>query len=85
MHPIARRVRQRLLVFVHPSPIAHVDVAAADGEPAEISALDGIDILTSIREAGFEFHYRRGSTKVLDGLNIVFLAADDIDAISPQA
>jgi hypothetical protein len=29
LHPITRRVGQRLLVFVDPNPIAHVDVAAA--------------------------------------------------------
>jgi hypothetical protein len=29
LHPILCRMRQRLLVFVDPSAIAHVDIAAA--------------------------------------------------------
>jgi hypothetical protein len=66
-------------------PDADVWYLRSDGEPAEISALDGIDILTSIGEADFELYYQRASTKVVDGLNIVFLAGDDIDAIGPQA
>jgi hypothetical protein len=65
-------------------PDADVWYLRSDGEPAEISVREGIDILTSIGEANFEFHYDRATTKVVDGLNIVFLAVDDIEAISPS-
>jgi hypothetical protein len=54
-----------------------------DGEPAEILVQDGIDVLTSIGEADFKSYYERATTMVIDGLKIPFLAADDIEAISP--
>jgi hypothetical protein len=56
-----------------------------DGEFAEILVQDGIDILTSIGDADFDFYYERAATKVIDGINIPFLGADDIDVISPRA
>jgi len=54
-----------------------------DGEPAEILVQDGIDVLTSIGETDFKSYYERATTMVIDGLKIPFLAADDIEAISP--
>jgi hypothetical protein len=39
LHPIACRMRQRLLVFVDPSPIAHVDIAAAERAFSEVVGL----------------------------------------------
>jgi hypothetical protein len=64
-------------------PDADAMFMGRDGEPAEIFVEDGIDVLTSIGEADFEFYYARATTKVIDGLNIPFLATDDIEAISP--
>jgi hypothetical protein len=37
--PILRRVRQRLLMFVNPNPIAHVDIAAAHRAFPEVLGL----------------------------------------------
>jgi hypothetical protein len=56
-----------------------------DGEPAEILVRDGIDVLTSIGDADFEFYYEHATTKSIDGLSIPFLAVDDIEAISSRA
>jgi hypothetical protein len=64
-------------------PDANVWFKRRDGEFAEISVEDGIDILTSIGDAEFDSYHERAATMTIDDINIPFLAADDIDAISP--
>jgi hypothetical protein len=54
-----------------------------DGEFAEILVQDGIDILTSVNDADFDFYFERAATKIIDRLDIPFLAARDIEVISP--
>jgi hypothetical protein len=53
------------------------------GEPTEISHEDCIDVLTSVREADFDEFYRRAYWQMIEGMNLPFLAAGDLQAISP--
>jgi len=46
LRPIHRWVRQRLLMFLKPNPIAHVDIAAA--ERASGRAAIVVDIVTAV-------------------------------------
>jgi hypothetical protein len=39
LRPIARRMRQRLLVFFKPNPIAHIDIAMAERATFEMFGL----------------------------------------------
>jgi hypothetical protein len=64
-------------------PDADVWFMGRDNEPAEILPVDGIDILTSIGDADFSAYYDRAVRTLIDGLEIPFLAADDLEAISP--
>jgi hypothetical protein len=55
----------------------------ADGQMAEITPRDGIDILTSIGDADFDTYFERAVTMTMDGPNIRVLAASDVEGISP--
>jgi hypothetical protein len=76
-HPVALRPKVQIKF-----PDADVWFERRDGELVEIFVQDGIDVLTSIGDAEFDFYYERASNRVMDGINIPFLAADDIDVIS---
>jgi hypothetical protein len=54
-----------------------------DNEPAELLVADGIDILTSIGDADFNEHYARAVMRPIDGQNVPFICADDLEVISP--
>lgn len=64
-------------------PDADVMYMRRNGEPAEIAVADGIDVLTSIGDADFGAFFDRATSKTVDGLDILFLAAQDLDVISP--
>jgi hypothetical protein len=78
-HPVALRPKVQIKF-----PDADVWFAKRNGELAEILAQDGIDVLTSIGESDFEFYYDRAAIKALDNIDVPFLAADDLDTISPR-
>ncbi|MGL4090848.1 hypothetical protein [Hyphomicrobiales bacterium] len=56
---------------------------SADGELLEIGTTNGVDVLTSVRGADFGECYSRRLMSAISGLNVPFLGAADLDAISP--
>jgi hypothetical protein len=77
-HPLAIRPNVQLKF-----PDADALYLRSNGESAQILVEDGIDILTSIGEADFDVYYDRATYKILSGMKIPFLAADDIEVICP--
>jgi hypothetical protein len=65
-------------------PDADVWFLGRDNQPAELLFADRIDILTSIGDADFNEYYARAVMKPIDGQDVPFLAADDLDVISPK-
>jgi hypothetical protein len=78
-HPLALRPNVQFKF-----PDADAWFQKRDGEFAEILVQEGIDVLTSIGEFAFDLYYERAATKTVDGQNVAFLAAEDIEAISPR-
>ena len=65
-------------------PDADVWFMRQDGKPAELLVADGIDILTSIGDADFNEYYDRAMLRSIDGQDVPFLSADDLETISPS-
>jgi hypothetical protein len=65
-------------------PDADVWFMGRDDQPAELLIADGLDILTSIGDADFNEYYDRAVLKPIDGQDVPFLSAGDLEAISPS-
>jgi hypothetical protein len=56
-----------------------------DNQPTEILAENGIDVLTSVGDADFDAYFAGAVTMQVDGLDVPFLAAADLEIISPSS
>jgi len=65
-------------------PDADVWFLGRDNQPAELLFADRIDILTSIGDADFNEYYARAVLKPIDGQDVPFISAGDLEAISPS-
>lgn len=64
-------------------PDADAWYMGSDGKPAEILTKNEIDVLTSVGEADFDACFARAVAVQVDGLDVSFLAAVDLETISP--
>ena len=54
-----------------------------DGEPMQILALDGIDVVTSIKDHPFVAFYGRAFRHCVDGMDLPFVSAGDLPLTDP--
>jgi hypothetical protein len=65
-------------------PDGDVMFIGSDNKPKEIGPADGIDILTSIGSSCFKEYYDRAHWLEIAGINLPFVAHDDLETISPK-